>query len=176
MSPEQARGQAVDPRTDIWAFGCVVYEMLTARPAFPGSTIPDVLAGVLAREPDWSQLPTGVPPAVQHLLARCLEKDPSPCLDNIANARFALDDSDRPVARQGRVSRRRLGIPALGALLVVVAGASLYQWPRQGAEGPDSQRAAWRSSGVARWPARPTTTSRWASPRTSSFESARSAS
>jgi serine/threonine-protein kinase len=75
MSPEQARGQTVDKRTDIWAFGCVLYEMLTARPAFPSATISDTIAAVLDREPDWRALSPKTPAAVRRLLQRCLEKD-----------------------------------------------------------------------------------------------------
>ena len=75
MSPEQARGVAVDKRTDIWAFGCVLYEMLTGRTAFPGETVSDTLAAVLEREPDWNALPADTPSSVRRLLRRCLEKD-----------------------------------------------------------------------------------------------------
>ena len=74
MSPEQARGQGVDKRGDIWAFGCVLYEMLTGRVAFPGDTISDTIAKILEREPDWSALPTGTPSAVRRVLLRCLAK------------------------------------------------------------------------------------------------------
>src|SRR5215470_12333900 len=74
MSPEQARGQAIDKRTDIWAFGCVLFEMLTGTAAFAGATVTDTLAAIIEREPDWTALPASTPPAVQRLLRRCLEK------------------------------------------------------------------------------------------------------
>jgi len=93
MSPEQARGQAVDKRTDIWAFGCVFYEMLTGRPAFPGATISDTLAAILDREPDWSALPTMIAPGVCVLLRRCLQKDASRRLHDIADARIEIEDA-----------------------------------------------------------------------------------
>ena len=73
MSPEQARGQKIDTRTDIWAFGCVLYEMLTGKQAFAGATISDSIAAILDRDPDWSVLPPETPPAVRRLLQRCLE-------------------------------------------------------------------------------------------------------
>jgi serine/threonine protein kinase len=75
MSPEQARGKAVDKRTDIWAFGCVLFEMLTGRRAFGGETTTDTIAAVLERDPDWSALPSSVPPFVRDLLRRSLTKD-----------------------------------------------------------------------------------------------------
>lgn len=75
MSPEQARGRRVDKRTDIWAFGCVLYEMLTGRPAFWGEDVPEILSNILQREPNWTLLPPGVPPGIQKLLRLCLEKD-----------------------------------------------------------------------------------------------------
>src|SRR5258708_8351020 len=76
MSPEQARGRTVDKRTDIWAFGCVLYEMLTARVVFPGDTVSDTIGKILEREPDWSALPASTPAAIRRLLVRCLVKDP----------------------------------------------------------------------------------------------------
>jgi serine/threonine protein kinase len=75
MSPEQARGKPVDKRTDIWSFGCVMYEMLTGRQAFPGETVSDTIAGILAREPDWEALPAQTPVKIKDLLRRCLQKD-----------------------------------------------------------------------------------------------------
>ena len=75
MSPEQARGRAVDRRTDLWAFGCVLFEMIAGRRVFPGATVSDTIAAVLERSPDWTALPPATPPPVRHLLARCLEKD-----------------------------------------------------------------------------------------------------
>ena len=73
MSPEQARGQAIDKRTDIWAFGCVLYEMLTGRTAFGRTTVPDTIAAILEREPDWSLLPASTPSGIRRLLRRCID-------------------------------------------------------------------------------------------------------
>ena len=87
MSPEQARGQSVDKRTDIWAFGCVLYEMLSGRRAFDGETVTDTLAAIIDREPDWTALPAAVPASVRHLLRRCLDKDPKRRLRDIGDAR-----------------------------------------------------------------------------------------
>jgi eukaryotic-like serine/threonine-protein kinase len=92
MAPEQARGKAVDKRADIWAFGCVLYEMLTGRTAFAGETLPDTLAAIMTRTPDLAALPAGTPPAVRRLLARCLERDPTRRLRDIGEARLALED------------------------------------------------------------------------------------
>ena len=92
MSPEQARGQSVDARTDVWAFGCVLFEMLTGRQAFPGATTSDHVAAILEREPDWSAVPSAAPPGVRRVLRRCLEKDPARRLRDIADARLDLDD------------------------------------------------------------------------------------
>ena len=93
MSPEQARGRHVDKRTDIWAFGVVLFEMLTGRPLFAGETVTDVLAGVVTRDPDWSTLPAGTPPAVRELLRHCLEKDRTRRLRDIGDARLLIDAS-----------------------------------------------------------------------------------
>jgi serine/threonine protein kinase len=91
MSPEQARGKTVDKRADIWAFGVVLHEMLTGRPAFAGDTITDIIAAVVTREPDWIAIPATTPASIRQLLARCLEKDPKRRLRDIGEARFALE-------------------------------------------------------------------------------------
>jgi Tol biopolymer transport system component len=92
MSPEQARGTAVDRRADVWAFGCVLYELLTRRRAFMGETVTDVMAAIIEREPDWHVLPAATPAGVRRLLRRCLAKEPKRRLHDIADARIELDD------------------------------------------------------------------------------------
>jgi serine/threonine protein kinase len=116
MSPEQTRGHAVDKRTDIWAFGCVVYEMLTGRIAFAGDTVSDTIAAILQREPDWRALPAGTPAPVKRLLRRCLEKDPRERLHDIGDARLELKDAltappealPQPTVAPSRRERARL--------------------------------------------------------------------
>ena len=93
MSPEQARGQAIDKRTDIWAFGCVLYEMLTGRQAFGGDDVSGVLASVLAREPDLALLPADTPSSIRRLLRRCLQKEPKERLHDISDARIEVQDA-----------------------------------------------------------------------------------
>src|SRR5258708_24137783 len=93
MAPEQARGATVDKRADIWAFGCVLYEMLTGKQAFHGETTSDILAAVLKEEPDWSRIPANVQP----LLRRCLVKDPKHRLRDIGDAMSLLDVAPEPV-------------------------------------------------------------------------------
>jgi serine/threonine protein kinase len=92
MSPEQARGLAIDKRSDIWAFGCVLFEMLSGRRAFEGATITDTIAHVLEREPDWTQLPSATPPGIRRLLDRCLRKEPQKRLRDIADPLYEIDD------------------------------------------------------------------------------------
>src|SRR6185295_15758742 len=93
MSPEQARGRAVDKRADVWAFGCVLYEMLTGTRAFGGDTTSDTIAAIIEREPDWSRLPASTPPAIHRLLRRSLHKDAKRRLRDIGDARAELDDA-----------------------------------------------------------------------------------
>ena len=120
MSPEQARGLAVDKRTDIWAFGCVLYEMLTRRAAFQRDTVTDTLAAVVQSEADWSRLPANIPTGVRRLLGRCLEKDPKRRRD-IGDARVDLDpeaDDVRPgLAGAGTTTSQSLPPARAGALM-----------------------------------------------------------
>ena len=110
MSPEQARGQPVDKRTDIWAFGCVLFEMCARQPPFAGATVSDVLNAVIEREPDWDLLRAGAPPNLIRLLRRCLTKDPQLRLRDIGEARIALG----PAARS-----RRIRTPSVSTLAVL---------------------------------------------------------
>ncbi len=93
MSPEQARGAPVDKRTDIWAFGCVLFEMLSGRRAFEGNTVADTLARVLEREPDWTILPAATPDAIRTLLRRCFVKDPARRPRDIGDLRLELEET-----------------------------------------------------------------------------------
>jgi serine/threonine protein kinase/WD40 repeat protein len=110
MSPEQARGKPVDTRSDIWSFGCVLYEMLTGRVAFPGETTSDTIVAILERSPDWSAVPAWTPAMVMRLLRRCLEKDPRHRLRDIGDARLDLEDAfadaDSPFPSASRSSSR----------------------------------------------------------------------
>ena len=130
MSPEQARGKPVDKRADIWAFGALLYEMLTGRRLFDGETVSDVLAAVLTREPEWSRLPSSTPAGVHGLLRRCLARDPRERLHNIADARIELleathDDALRlATASSADSDRSRRWRGAAGAALLV-CGVSL---------------------------------------------------
>ena len=121
MSPEQARGQFVDTRTDIWAFGCVLYEMLTARVTFARPTLSDTLAAILEREPDWHVLPAATPPAIHRLLRRCLRKEAQQRLHDIADARIELDEAasprDAPRPAERPRDRRITWLAAAGVLL-----------------------------------------------------------
>ena len=93
MSPEQVRGESIDKRADIWAFGCVLYEMLTGRSAFAKETMADTLAAIVDQDPDWNALPNEIPRQVRHLIKRCLRKDSQRRLRDIADARIEIEDS-----------------------------------------------------------------------------------
>ena len=156
MSPEQARGKAVDKRTDIWAFGTVLYEMLTGRKAFGGETVSDTLAAVLKSDPDWTALPDDTPPGVRRLLRHCLERDPRRRLHDIADARIEMEDrgdaetpSVPPRARPGRAVAAALAAAALAALVTWKLAAD-----RAPAPGPVVTKLArlTRDAGRSDWP------------------------
>ena len=115
MSPEQARGKVVDKGTDIWAFGCVLYEMLTGKRTFEGEEVSDSLASILKSDPDWGALPADIPPRIRRVLRRCLEKDRKLRYHDIADVRLdlaergTLDASVPPVVRSKRVNLERIG-------------------------------------------------------------------
>ena len=139
MSPEQARGKVVDKRTDIWAFGCVLYEMLTGRAPFEGETVTDVLGSILKTEPDWSQLPPETPPRVKRLLQRCLQKDANARLRDIGDAVADLEGTtgDAPPVSNPRPHRgAALGAGAIVAMIVGIAGAALGYVLRPPPEAP----------------------------------------
>ncbi len=135
MSPEQARGQALDRKTDIWSFGCVLYEVLTGRKAFPGETVSDIIASILARDPDWDALPERTPLKVRDLLRRCLRKEPHRRLRDIGDARIEIEDAlAEPVTASVSAGPRRdirLVVAALAAALFAgVAVWSLMRFAR----------------------------------------------
>jgi serine/threonine protein kinase len=131
MSPEQAKGKAVDKRADIWAFGCVVYEMLIAKRPFDGDSVAEALAAVLTRDPDLGALPDAVSAEIRALVARCLRKNPSDRLRDIGDARILLDDVINGRAHGPAVAaappprRSRLTLVALAAILAAVSAVAL---------------------------------------------------
>jgi eukaryotic-like serine/threonine-protein kinase len=147
MSPEQARGQAVDRRTDVWAFGGVLFEMLTGRKAFPGTAFADVLAAVVGRDPDWKTLPPQTPRRIRDLLRRCLQKDSARRLRDIGDARLELEDAatepaDAPVVAVGAARRGTAMIAwAVAALAMVIAAAAIiFPWRTTSRETPSAMR------------------------------------
>ncbi|BCS31078.1 hypothetical protein TBR22_A02780 [Luteitalea sp. TBR-22] len=128
MSPEQARGRAVDRRADIWAFGAVLYEMLTAQRAFPGEDVTETLAAVVRAEPDWTRLPPGVSPTLVTHLQRCLEKDPRQRLQAIGDMRLALAgafETDAAPATAPSPAAARGRLPWMVAAVATVVAAAL---------------------------------------------------
>jgi len=136
MSPEQAKAKSVDRRADIWAFGCVLYEMVTGQMAFRGESVTDTLAAVIRAEPDWSQLPAALSVRVRVLLQRCLQKDPKQRLRDIGDARIALEEvlsgaPDPSLAGASGISAlvwRRALIVGLGTLLLGAGVGSIATW------------------------------------------------
>ncbi|HEY6357438.1 MAG TPA: protein kinase [Vicinamibacterales bacterium] len=143
MAPEQARGKAVDKRADIWAFGAVVYEMLTGRRAFTGEDTSDVLAAVLRQDIDWSALPSGTPAPLRRLLERCLERDTKRRLRDIGEARVILDETmsgqpgddanvGTPTRPTGSSRRERVWIALAVVSLVALVVLLAWTWSRPG--------------------------------------------
>ena len=124
MAPEQARGRPVDRRADVWAFGVVLYEMLTGGRAFDGEDTSEILATVLKSEPNWQALPADTPSSIRRLLRRCLEKDPRKRLSAIADARLELEEIEPPAPSVAvPVPQRRFGQRAALIAGIVVATA-----------------------------------------------------
>src|SRR5436309_14092847 len=124
MSPEQARGQPVDKRTDIWAFGCLLFDMLTGSSAFGRETVTDTIVAVVGAEPSWKSLPADTPTAIRRLLTRCLQKDARRRLHDIADARIELDDAMTTAVERapGRLSRPWSRVGLWAALLATATG------------------------------------------------------
>jgi Tol biopolymer transport system component len=141
MSPEQVRAKAVDRRADVWAFGCILFEMLVGRKAFAqGETVSDTLAGILAREPEWHALPADTPPRIRALLERCLRKDPTRRIQDIGNARIELEEAHSeseaeatktaaPLAPTRRREKQLAAAAAILFLTTVALGAGLLLAP-----------------------------------------------
>jgi len=132
MAPEQARGKVVDKRADIWAFGCVLFEMLTGQRAFPADDITDVIVGVVSKEPDWSRLPAGTPASVRRLLRRCLTKDVRTRQQSAGDARLDIEETmhgaDGPDASAPAIPRTRTWVQTAtlaAAVAIVASGLTL---------------------------------------------------
>jgi len=158
MSPEQAKGKSVDRRADIWAFGCVLYEMLTGQQTFIGEAVTDTLAAVIRAEPEWSHLPAATPVRVRVLLQRCLQKDPKQRLQAIGDARISLDEvlsgaGDPAFAGAAAAAPRwRRALPWAAASALAIALAAL----------------GWAYARIAGAPARPEAVVRFRIPATES--------
>jgi Tol biopolymer transport system component len=133
MSPEQARGKAVDKRTDIWAFGCVLYELLTGKQAFHGEDVTDILAAVVRAEPDWTALPAATPVKVRDLLRRCLQKDKTQRLRDAGDARIEIQEAiaapkESGVTQAAPASTSKLPWAVAAGLVVLLGVASWALW------------------------------------------------
>jgi len=153
MSPEQARGKPVDKRTDIWSFGCVLYELLTGRRIFGGETASDVLAAILTAEPRWDLLPPEIPARIRDLLRRSLQKDPNHRLRDVGDARIEIDQAldalrgspipVEPPAPRPRASGKRLAAIGAAAVAAVVAALAVV-WIARRPSAPPAPHSAIR--------------------------------
>ena len=148
MAPEQARGKPIDRRVDVWAFGCVLYECLTAQRAFAGETLTDVFAAVIEREPDLARLPAATPRTVRELLRRCLVKDPRRRLRDVGEARLALElaRTEGPPAVASVSNRPAPREIAAWTLAAALGGLALLSTRGAGSAARDEPRSAYRFS------------------------------
>ena len=156
MSPEQARGKPVDKLTDVWALGCVLFEMLTRAAAFPGETVSDTIAKILEREPDWSALPTDTPPPLQRLVRRCLQKDKSMRLQDVGEIRVEVDGilsgasemwtGPVPVAGNAPAPAARSGVSRAWIAVALVAIVTAAGFATMWLKGPAQEARVVRSS------------------------------
>jgi serine/threonine protein kinase len=121
MSPEQAKGRPADKRSDVWAFGCVLYEMLTGKRAFEGEDVSDTLAAVLRAEPDWNALPASLSPSVALLVHRCLEKDRRRRIGDVSTIQFLLDEQ-LPVRSLSAATGQIVAAPSRWKLAAAAVG------------------------------------------------------
>ena len=155
MSPEQARGRAADKRTDLWAFGCIVYELITGRPVFARDTLTDTIAAVVTTEPDWTRLPASTPAVLRRLLRRCLEKDPKRRLRDIADARLDIEEAlAGETVLPGATQPRKRSLAGVGAGLVIggaIAAIAVFSLVRRSQPAPpEYSRVVRLTSGPAR--------------------------
>ena len=155
MSPEQARGRAADKRADLWAFGCIVYELITGRPVFARDTVTDTIAAVVTAEPDWTRLPASTPAVLRRLLRRCLEKDPKRRLRDIADARLDIEEAlAGETVLPGATQPRRHSLAGVGAGLVIggaIAAIAVFSLVRRSQPAPpEYSRVVRLTSGPAR--------------------------
>jgi eukaryotic-like serine/threonine-protein kinase len=143
MSPEQAKGRAADKRSDVWAFGCVLYEMLTGSRAFEGEDVSDTIAAVLRGEPDWTALPATVSPAIVALLRGCLDKDRRRRIGDLSTARFIIDHGGKlaTAAALPPLSRIRRAASTLVAVVAVAGIAAYATWRLTRVQAPSAQLA-----------------------------------
>jgi serine/threonine-protein kinase len=153
MSPEQARGHAVDRRADIWAFGCVLFECLTGRRCFTGDTVSDTLAAVLRADVEWDALPAACPPGLERLLSRCLDRDPRQRLRDIGEARIALEGPLGETAPAAvTTASRRPGWIGVGAALALALVSAVAAWSlKPDADTPLRKYATAIPAGSADW-------------------------
>src|SRR4029453_9822409 len=134
MSPEQARGRPVDKRSDIWAFGGVFYEMLTGTRPFAGDDVSEVAASILAREPNWSRLPSALSPTLQLFLKRCLQKNPKQRIGDMQDVRLALEgaldvaQSSADRTSQNPRSARRIAVMLAASVAITAVVTGLFAW------------------------------------------------
>jgi serine/threonine protein kinase len=165
MSPEQAKGRPADKRSDIWAFGCVLFEMLTGKRSFPGDDVSETLAGVIKSEPDWTALRSDTPALIQRLVRRCLQKDPRRRLHDVSDARVELEeppDAPQNIVAPSRTMRVLPWLVAFVSLVVatITAGALFYhESPAQVAEAMRFVVSAPNGWELARLSAPPSTAS-----------------